>query len=370
MSIGGNLRTMPFPDLLQWVSQSRKTGTLVVDGPEFKKKLIFSEGNIIAAASNNPKEYLGYYLVGWKYIDEEELPELLEMQDRYGALLGELLVMIGHISREELTGILLAKTEDSLYDIFLWDEADFQFLENVLPTLKFKPLNLSVDGLIMEGVRRKDEWERMRDSIPGIDWIPRLKRAIDLQQMGETEIGIIRQINGHNSIEEIALACRMSPFFVAQFIFQGLPQDIFTLLPPSETPKTIPGMAAAGWRIRLRTAEKALESGHFSEALQTIHALQKDFADSREALEFTNALEMQLARVLNDFGMQGNAVPELAIPLNELTSLDCKPEEGFLLSRVNGSYSVDAILKMLPGSVDNNRMLLAELINRKILRLK
>ena len=370
MSIGGNLRTMPFPDLLQWVSQSRKTGTLVVDGPQFKKKLAFAEGTIISAASNNPKEYLGYYLVGWKFIDEEELPELLEMQDRYGALLGELLVMIGRISREDLTRILLAKTEDSLYDIFLWEEADFQFLDNVLPTMKFEPLNLSVDALIMEGVRRKDEWERMRENIPSIDWIPRLKRAIDVHQLGPVEVEIIRQISGQKSIEYIALSCRLSPFFVAQFIYKGLPQDIFTLLPPSGAPKTIPGMASAGWRIKLREAEKATESGHFHEALRIARALQKDFIDTREALEFSKALEKQLEGILDELGVKGDAIPELAIPLSELTSLNCNPDEGFLLSRINGIYTVDAILKMLPGLPENNRMVLAELVEKKILRLK
>ena len=34
MSVSGNLRTMPLPDVLQWVAQSRKTGTLVLEGDE------------------------------------------------------------------------------------------------------------------------------------------------------------------------------------------------------------------------------------------------------------------------------------------------------------------------------------------------
>ncbi|MCK5378654.1 MAG: DUF4388 domain-containing protein, partial [Acidobacteria bacterium] len=86
---------MPFPDLLQWVSQSRKTGTLAIDGPSVKKKLYFREGRVVASASDNPREFLGYYLVGWGFVAEDELQELLDMQERHGALLGELLVIIG-----------------------------------------------------------------------------------------------------------------------------------------------------------------------------------------------------------------------------------------------------------------------------------
>jgi len=369
MSIGGNLRTMPFPDLLQWVSQSRKTGTLVIDGPEFKKKLYFSEGHIVSAASNNPKEYLGYYLVGWKYVDEEELPELLEMQERYGALLGELLVMIGKMNRDELQQILTAKTEECLYDIFLWEEADFQFLDNVLPTMKFEPLDLSVDSLIMEGVRRKDEWERMKDSIPGTDWAPRLKRAIDVQQLGPVETSMVRMVNGSNTIEEIALACRISPFYVSQFIYQGLPHGIFTLLPPSDKPRTIPGMIGAGWRIKLREAEKALEDGRFRQTLKILQGIRKDFSQQREALEFSTAMFEQLEAAVEKVNVTGDAIPELAVSFEELTKLDCSPDEGFLLSRINGMYSVDAILKMLPGDLEENRLILAQMVHDGIIRI-
>ena len=102
MSVSGNLRTMPLPDVLQWVAQSRKTGTLVLEGDPYTKKIYFSNGLVVAVASENPKEFLGYFLVGWSYLDEDELQELLEMQERHGALLGELLVIVGRMSREEL----------------------------------------------------------------------------------------------------------------------------------------------------------------------------------------------------------------------------------------------------------------------------
>ena len=111
LSISGNLRTMPFSDLLQWVSQSRKSGTLSVEGKPYNKKIYFRDGLVAAASSENPKEYLGYYLVGWNYVAEDELDELRDMQEQHGTLLGELLVIIGRLSREKLQHILQVKTE-------------------------------------------------------------------------------------------------------------------------------------------------------------------------------------------------------------------------------------------------------------------
>ena len=70
MSISGNLHTMPFADLLQWVAQSRKTGTLVIEGEPHNKKIYFKEGTIAGVASENPKEYLGFYMVGWGLVQD------------------------------------------------------------------------------------------------------------------------------------------------------------------------------------------------------------------------------------------------------------------------------------------------------------
>ena len=68
------------------------------------------------------------------------------MQDRHGTLLGELLVIVGHLTRDELINILHVKTEEAIYELFLWQEGDFRFLENILPAKKFQPLNLPVDA--------------------------------------------------------------------------------------------------------------------------------------------------------------------------------------------------------------------------------
>ena len=58
---------MGFGDLMQWLATSEKTGALIVEGVKHSKKHFFRHGNLLAAASDNPREMLGYYLVGWGY---------------------------------------------------------------------------------------------------------------------------------------------------------------------------------------------------------------------------------------------------------------------------------------------------------------
>jgi len=362
---------MPFADLLQWVSQSRKTGTLAVEGPPFNKKVYFRDGLVVAASSEDPKEFLSYYLVGWKYLDEDELQELLEMQDRHGTMLGELLVIVGRVSREELVHILQVKTEEAIYELFLRDEGDFRFLENILPAKKFQPLGLPVDMLSLEGVRRKDEWLRIREAIPDPEYIPKLVRAVDVQQMGEVELNILREINGENTIEDISLACRMAYFHVLHFVYQGVSQGLFELVGRADDEnKAIPGFTQGSWRMLLRDAEKALDKGELMVAHQKLTVVRDKHSNQREAQELATGLEQKLHQELEQRRLPDSAVLELAIPLAELTKIDCSPQEGFLLSRMNGTYSLGEILKLVPGSTVENRLMIEGLMDRKVVRLK
>ena len=370
MSISGNLRTMPFPDLLQWVSQSRKTGTLAVDGPSCKKKLYFREGKVVASASDDPKEFLGYYLVGWNFLGEEELQELLDMQDRHGALLGELLVIVGRLSREELAEVLRIKTEASIYDMFLWSEGDFRFLEAILPTKKFDPLDISVENLILEGVRRLDEWERSREFIGGNDWIPCVVGPLDVNALNAEERGVLCEINGTNSIEEIGLARRLGSFPVRQFVYEGIHAGVFKVLPPSGESRAIPGFSKSGWRALLKNAEKALTEGRLVEAHRALEDLRVKAEGNSEALDSAAAVQLKIKQRLDEAAFDDRSILELAVPVESLTELPCSREEGFLLSRITGAYAVEQILAMLPGSPFEHRLVIHGLLDRGVIRVR
>jgi hypothetical protein len=359
---------MPFADLLQWVSQSRKTGTLSVEGDPHNKKIYFRDGLIAAASSENPKEFLGYYLVGWGLLGEEELQELLDMQEHHGTLLGELLVIIGRMSREDLQHILQVKTEETIYELFLWQEGDFRFLENILPAKKFQPLNLPVEMIVLEGVRRKDEWARCREHIPDETWIPKVVHAVDVEQLGEIELNILREINDENSIEQIALANRLAFFHVLMFVYQGMTHGLFEVRAPGDEITAIPGFAKGSWMTMIRQVEEIMGDGDLLAAFQRLGEIREKYATEPEVSVQADRIQQKLEEAARELKLTDSAVLSLAIPSAELTSLSCSPQEGFLLSRINGAYSLGEILKMIPGSELENKLLLNALMLRGVVR--
>ena len=63
MEISGSLATMPMPELLQWLSLGGKTGVLTIENRQGRKMIFFTGGRIASAASTDPPEYFGQFIV-------------------------------------------------------------------------------------------------------------------------------------------------------------------------------------------------------------------------------------------------------------------------------------------------------------------
>jgi Domain of unknown function (DUF4388) len=222
MAITGNLRTMQLSELLQWLSMGQKTGTLLVHGRPGEKRIYFDQGRIVSSSSTIEREYLGHFLVAHGYITEEELTRAMEVQEESKILLGKILVMIGAISEEDLAVILRLKAAETIYDIFLWTEGAFEFVDGNLPKLPMVPISVDVTGLVMEGLRRFDEWARIRTRIGSHREIPAIVAPIDLDALSERERLVLKTIDGVRSIDEIGELSHNSEFFIATFLFHLL----------------------------------------------------------------------------------------------------------------------------------------------------
>lgn len=219
MAITGNLRTMQLSELLQWLSMGQKTGTLVVRGTAGEKRIYFQNGRIISSSSTLEREYLGHFLVAFGHITEEELTRAMEVQEESKILLGKILVMIGAINEDDLTHLIRLKASETIYDIFLWTEGAFEFIDGEIPKMPMVPISIDVTGIVMEGLRRYDEWARIRTKIRSLREIPAIVAPIDAEDLDERDRILVRTIDGQRSIDEIAQATHNPDFHVAKLVF-------------------------------------------------------------------------------------------------------------------------------------------------------
>src|SRR5688572_24158809 len=162
MSLIGNLRTMSLPDILQWIATGRKTGTLHLERRSVQKRIVFRDGNISTSWSNDPRESLGQFLIREGRITEEQLFKALSRQEDEGTLLGMILINDDVVDAPVLRQVLRLKAEETIYDIFGWAEAQFEFKEGEVPRESLVTIDIGVTEVVLEGIRRVDEWGRIR----------------------------------------------------------------------------------------------------------------------------------------------------------------------------------------------------------------
>ena len=73
MALAGKLSTMHLAEILQWCKNGGKTGNLSFERRGISKRIFFEKGSIISAASTEPSEYLGSFLVSLGRISEDQL---------------------------------------------------------------------------------------------------------------------------------------------------------------------------------------------------------------------------------------------------------------------------------------------------------
>lgn len=239
---------MQLGELLQWLSLGSKTGTLLIDGHGVEKRVYFQDGRIASTSSSDQREYLGHFLVSHGFISEEELKMAMEVQEESQILLGKILVMINAIAESDLLRLMKKKAEESIYDIFLWTEGDFEFVEGPLPDQKMVPLSLDVTGIIMEGMRRYDEWQVIRQRVPDSSVVPEIMRPLDMEALADREKLIVPYVDGQRTIEEIALHTHNAEFTVSKLIAEGVRSGTMRLTEHRPGARSSPPSAPASRR--------------------------------------------------------------------------------------------------------------------------
>ena len=373
MGVSGTLKSMLPGDLLQWLSLGQKSGTLLLRNKVVEKKIFFKNGQVISSASNDPREYLGQFLMSHGYLTEPELMKAMEVQQQSGILLGKILVMIDVINEQDLHRLMRLKAEEEIYDIFLWREGEFQFVDDELPSQEMIPLQVDVTGIIMEGTRRVDEWQRIREIIPNETLIPMIIKPIPEEELelDEVQQPIIAAIDGRRSLAELVPETRSSSFTVSSTVHSLVREGFVQLVDPAHraagsspaavvpapppTPGKITSEIAAVVENEddeitslLNRAQAALRNREYEKTQRFLKAAENLDPNHPKVRSAVRGAEAAILSDLRAQGIVDAKVPRVAKTFEEITTMNFSPNEGFMLSRINGQWNIGSLIKISP----------------------
>ncbi len=171
MALEGRIKDFGLADIFQLIHLQKKTGMLTVKNDQQKATILFEEGMVVGAETNDrvPGDRLGELLIKTEKLTNTQLNEALMLQQQHGEKFGEILEEKGWIKKDELIKILQIQVQESIYRLFLWKEGQYAFEQkNVEYDREYiNPVN--TEFILLEGVRRIDEWPMIQKMIPSLD---------------------------------------------------------------------------------------------------------------------------------------------------------------------------------------------------------
>jgi tetratricopeptide (TPR) repeat protein len=183
MAIKGSLKEASLPDVIQLLFLGRRTGCLALADRDNFGTIYFEEGHIVYAAIVNRRDRLGDILLRGGRISAEQLQQAIDRQegDREHKL-GEILVELGFVGREDLESHIRLQIEEAVYYLFTWTSGTFNFEAGVTPEREDFLVRINPEFLLLEGARRVDEWSLIEKKIPSFDLI----FSVDPAHLGES----------------------------------------------------------------------------------------------------------------------------------------------------------------------------------------
>jgi hypothetical protein len=222
----------------------------------------------------------------------------------------------------------------------------------------------------MEGVRRVDEWGRIRTVFPTPDVSFTLPRGVPAEVAEASEKRMLQLAGSGLTLAALSLELRRSEFEAAEMAFTLHGRGLLAVIPPTLVPRgkgeddtvaTIRGLLAeAKQRLTEKRYELALQA---YEQVLTLDRLNQHAKKGLVATIEARERERTARKVPLD------KVPRLTMDMASLTRHNFDPQEGFVLSRVNGMWDVGSILKLCPMNESDVLLIFARLLERKVIEL-
>jgi len=159
------LSETPLPEVLTWVLQRLGTGALFLEAAEGetapfalekptppRKELYFEDGRLVLAASTEPSELLGEYLVRTGKIDRTELELAILVMHKYDGHLGDTLIALGLVDPVAVFQAIRAQGRERVTSAFSWLQGRASFYLGVRPIRNDFRLDLDIPALILTGL--------------------------------------------------------------------------------------------------------------------------------------------------------------------------------------------------------------------------
>jgi len=330
-TLKGDIGSFFLADMISMLHANRKTGILHVSikDVDATKSVYFKDGEVVFASSSLIEDRLGESLRRSGKVTAAQI-EGIQKELTPRKKIGKVLVEKGFISPKELWMGVRRQVEEIVYSLFRYRKGKFVFLEGEVEQEKIVTISLMTHKLIMEGIRRVDEWARFVEKIPSGDVIfTKIKPPPDLE-LNPDEQAVLDLVDAERTVSQICEASGKAEFDTYRALYY-LVQVGFVTLREGEAFE----VTGRGWGID--RCREVLEK--MNPILMDIYSIFKNKAPDADVggilSSFFSDLTGDIANVFKGVSLDekgGLAIAEIMANLGKLTDDERGP---FFLRAMN-----------------------------------
>jgi len=246
MALEGNVKDFGLSEILQLIALQKKTGMLSITG-EQTMVIYFREGQVISTRDRRRMndDPLRVYLLTYGFLSSEEMNRIQQIQLETSLDLTDILISEKNFSDDELRIIFAEQIQETIQQILAWPKSQYKFTigSQVLQGVKSFG-SLKVEGLLMESMRRIDEFPELQRIFTTegtiVKSLPRPRdHGVELDELEEAVYDILDR---KMSIAELIGRARMARFctyeVLKNLLEKGLLQIVEIPLPAEEATET------------------------------------------------------------------------------------------------------------------------------------
>ncbi|MDX2139472.1 MAG: DUF4388 domain-containing protein [Chloroflexota bacterium] len=255
MPLQGNLRDFSTTQLLNLINLAGKTGTLTIfEGLPTNEKdamggvkmaagkkrasVAFKTGKLIHAGLDDQDGNLVSVLNKAGKLTSEQARIIKERaKNTSDKALALLLINANYVTQKDVLSSVQQHTLDIVYDLLGWHEGPFRFDDDALPMGDRIMVPIDLENVIIEGARRVQDDERLREEIPNLD--VSLKFPEDAKEkykgmhLSVEEWRIVGYVNPKNTIRQIAKANNMTDMEIRRVVYNLLQAGLVQMVKPN-----------------------------------------------------------------------------------------------------------------------------------------
>ncbi len=205
----GDLSSFSLGEIFQSLAINNHSGTLKITSRDAEKLIFFDRGEIRRFSHGASKELrIGDVLVHLGRITADDLQDAYATEEKTKTPFGIALLKKGLVTKDDVVEALTLKIQEELYDLFLWTSGHFEFQMDHCPDDAFDDLQksagvkITTNSVIMEGLRRLDEWQVIHTRIKTYNeiFVRTTGRPEGLEDLDDH---FIEQIDGTRPVHEL-----------------------------------------------------------------------------------------------------------------------------------------------------------------------